>query len=64
MKKRFELPKSCDHRITTFSGTLVGRIRVTPYKILWSPKGKKGWYAIKLERFAELMQEHGGPEKS
>lgn len=48
-----------DHEIVDPEGRVVGHIRVKPSGVLWSPKNGKGWYGVRLEAFAEFMEENG-----
>lgn len=41
------------------TGQLVGRIRITPDRVMWGPFDSKKWRTLPLEEFGKLMDKHG-----
>ena len=51
---KFDWPKYEDFKVLNAEGKVVGKIRIKPSGILWSPTNKPGWYGVTLEQFAEF----------
>ena len=63
MANNFRPEKFYDHEIINGKGLLVGKIRVKPSGILWSPKGSHNWHRVDLESFASFMMKNGTTQK-
>ena len=58
-KNNFRPQKFYDLEIINEQSLLVGKIRVKPSGILWSPKGSHTWLGVDLKSFAAFMEETG-----
>ena len=54
-KNAFRSPEFVEETIVGEDGEVLGTIRVKPSSILWKPKGKHKFLAVRLDRFVEWM---------
>jgi hypothetical protein len=59
MKNGFRRPEFIEIPIEGPDGYLLGRIRVTPDRVMWGRKETKKWRAVSLEAFAEWIEREG-----
>jgi hypothetical protein len=55
----FKPRKYEDFEIVNSTGAKVGAIRVKPSGVLWKPVNTRKWYGVKLDTFADFMEENG-----
>lgn len=58
-KNKFESRQYEDFKILNAGGKTVGKIRIKPNRIMWSPPNKQSWVGVSLEQFAAFAMEHG-----
>jgi hypothetical protein len=59
MPNTFRWPNHEDFTILDANNQVIGHVRVKPTSISYKPSGRGKWRQIKLDRFAELAEEHG-----
>jgi len=58
-KNSFKPQKFYDFEIMDNSNKMVGKIRVKPSGILWSPKGSHKFLGVSLDTFTQFMKDNG-----
>jgi hypothetical protein len=56
--KEFRASECADFTIVE-DGQVFGKIRLKPSGILWRPKGKRSWYGVTIEAFADYAEQNG-----
>ncbi|MCK1577752.1 hypothetical protein [Bradyrhizobium sp. 174] len=65
MAYAFKRPESQDYTIVdeTDDDKVVGKVRIKPSGVLWSPKGGHRWFKVSLTDFAAFAEAKGKLQK-